>query len=43
MEERKPLIAMIKLWLNDDPKNLSIEELNKIIHFCNGGDAIHNT
>lgn len=41
MNERKKLIEMIRLWLKDDAKDLSIEELNKIIHFCNGGDAIH--
>ena len=30
---------IVKLWLKSD--DLTKEELNKIIHFCNGGDAIH--
>ena len=33
------LKKQIKLWLNSN--DLTIEELEKIIHFCNGGDAIH--
>ena len=33
------LKKQIKIWLNSD--DLTIEELEKIIHFCNGGDAIH--
>ena len=44
MEEnylRKKLINMIKLWLKNDAGDLTIEELKKIVHFCNGGDAIH--
>tara|TARA_Y100000296_G_scaffold84507_1_gene117997 strand:- start:1037 stop:1162 length:126 start_codon:yes stop_codon:yes gene_type:complete len=41
MEERKKLINMIKLWLKNDAEDLTIEELNQIIHFCNEGDAIH--
>jgi hypothetical protein len=41
MNERKQLIKMIRLWLHNDGKDLSIKELIKIVHFCNGGDAIH--
>jgi hypothetical protein len=39
---REKLIGMIENWLKDNAKDLSTEELNKIIHFCNGGDAIHS-
>ena len=31
---------IIKLWLESD--DLTIAELEKIVHFCNGGDAIHS-
>jgi len=41
MKEKKQLINIIKLWLKKDAKDLTIKELNQIIHFCNGGDAIH--
>tara|TARA_R110000751_G_scaffold255344_1_gene354862 strand:- start:1263 stop:1421 length:159 start_codon:yes stop_codon:yes gene_type:complete len=41
MEERKKLIGIIKLWLEDNAKNLSTYELKQIIHYCNGGDAIY--
>ena len=40
-EERKKLINMIKLWLKNDAEDLTIEELKQLLHFCNGGDAIH--
>jgi len=33
------LKKQIQLWL--DGNDLTSEELEKIIHFCNGGDAIH--
>ena len=33
------LKKQIEIWLNSN--DLTIEELEKIIHFCNGGDAIH--
>ncbi len=38
---RVGLKKQIQLWL--DSNDLTSEELEKIIHFCNGGDAIHNT
>ena len=31
---------IVKLWLDSD--DLTIAELEKIVHFCNGGDAIHS-
>ena len=36
---RAGLKKQIQLWL--DGNDLTSEELEKIIHFCNGGDAIH--
>jgi len=39
MKEKSKLKEIIKNWLDEDC--LTEEELNKIIHFCNGGDAIH--
>jgi hypothetical protein len=40
MEEKKKLIAMIELWLSSG--KLTTEELKQLLHFCNGGDAIHS-
>tara|TARA_R110002033_G_C3817347_1_gene232753 strand:+ start:168 stop:395 length:228 start_codon:yes stop_codon:yes gene_type:complete len=37
--EKEYLKDIIKLWLKSN--DLTREELDKIIHFCNGGDAIH--
>ena len=37
---KEGLKKQIKLWLNSN--DLTIEELEKIVHFCNGGDAIHS-
>ena len=37
-DEKKRLKRIIKSHLD---ANISIEQLNKIIHFLNGGDAIH--
>jgi hypothetical protein len=41
VEERKKYLKMIKLWLENDAKDLTLKELKQIVHFCNGGDAIH--
>ena len=38
--EKKYLKNIVKLWLDSD--DLTIAELEKIVHFCNGGDAIHS-
>ena len=38
INEKIRLKRIIKNLLNDDP---SVEKLNKVIHFLNGGDAIH--
>ena len=40
--DRKKLIGIIENWLRDNAKDLSTDQLNKIVHFCNGGDAIHS-
>jgi len=37
---RAGLKKQIQLWL--DSNDLTSEELEKIIHFCNGGDAIRS-
>ncbi len=40
--DREKLIGIIENWLRDNAKDLSTDKLNKIVHFCNGGDAIHS-
>ena len=37
---REGLKKQIQLWL--DGNDLTSEEMEKIIQFCNGGDAIHS-
>ena len=39
---RKGLIDIIELWLKNNARDLTTEELEKIVHFCNGGDAIRS-